>query len=134
MLAGNYWLKSMSKITTEKYLKSMSKLIKNLSLSHRCYNQGTFFLLCFLYYTVPWALEMSKYETITVRRMVIKLDFVIIARKPRLLIFSSSKFPVLSILWGNCKFFLPLHLGLTLQLLHVKVELFPNRLCFMSFC
>ena len=57
----------MSKLMTEKYNKSMSKLIKDLLLS-----PFGFFIL---HNSMSLMLEMSKNETIAPRRMVVKLKF-----------------------------------------------------------
>ena len=57
----------MSKLMTEKYNKSMSKLIKDLLLS-----PFGFFILR---NSMSLMLEMSKNETIAPRRMVVKLKF-----------------------------------------------------------
>ena len=57
----------MSKLMTEKYNKSMSKLIKDLLL----FPFGFFIL----HNSMSLMLEMSKNETIAPRRMVVKLKF-----------------------------------------------------------
>ena len=63
----------MSKLMTEKYNKSMSKLIKDLLLS-----PFGFFIL---HNSMTLMLEMSKNETIAPRRMVVKIDLLLHARR-----------------------------------------------------
>ena len=58
---------------TEKYNKSMSKLIKDLLLS-----PFGFFIL---HNSMTLMLEMSKNETIAPRRMVVKIDLLLHARR-----------------------------------------------------
>ena len=58
---------------TEKYNKSMSKLIKDLLLS-----PFGFFIL---HNSMTLMLEMSKNETIAPRQMVVKIDLLLHARR-----------------------------------------------------
>ena len=55
--------------------------MKNLLLSGRCLNHSTFSTLGFLNYKTLWVLEISKNEANAARRMVVKLDLSLHARK-----------------------------------------------------
>ena len=94
MLTGNSWLKSISKLMSEKYFKThVWKVFQNSSLksmSNPCQiykktffskNHCAFFILVFLYYTIQWALEMSKNESIAALKVVVKLDVSLHARQ-----------------------------------------------------